>query len=228
MDRNLLLIIVIFSSIIITFGSQLFITIIYGIYSKYENKKKINGKEAAKKVLESNNLSDINIEEVSGYLSDHFDPRNLVIRLSRNNYQNDSIASVAVSCHECGHAIQNSEGYKFMRIRSAIIPFVNFSSSFGYIAILIGFLFDFSSLFYLGIFFEVVILLFQIITLPVEFDASKKALKEIEKNNLLEKDELKKGRLVLIAAALTYVASVATTILEILRLIISFSSRKDD
>ena len=137
------------------------------------------------------------------------------------------MGALSVACHECGHAIQDKVGYTFMRIRSILVPFVNFSSYAGYFAILFGCLFDSMNLIWFGIFAEMVILLFQIVTLPVEIDASKRAIKELDKYELLDKDELSGGKTMLIAAALTYVASVATTVIQILRLILTFGGRDD-
>lgn len=216
-----------FLAIIITLIAQGFISIAYGKYSKIKNTKGITGSEAARKILDKNNLSDVEVVPVNGYLTDHYDPQSKVVRLSKNNYSGSSVASVAVACHECGHAIQDKENYAFMRLRAALVPLVNFSSKAGYIAIFIGVLFSSLNIIWLGIALELVILLFQLVTLPVEIDASKRALKELENTNILSDNELSKSKLVLTAAALTYVASVATTLLEILRLILLYG-RKDD
>ena len=174
-----------------------------------------------------NGLKDVKVRRVGGYLSDYYDPRNKTVNLSSANYENASVGALSVACHECGHAIQDKVGYTFMRIRAALVPFVNFSSYAGYFAILFGCLFDSMNLIWFGIFAEMVILLFQIVTLPVEIDASKRAIKELDKYELLDKDELSGGKIMLIAAALTYVASVATTVIQILRLILTFGGRDD-
>ena len=216
-----------FLALIITLGAQFFVNSSYNKYKQVSNKKGITGKEAARMVLDKNDLHDIKIEEVSGTLTDHYDPTNKVIRLSSDIYNGSSVAGVAVACHECGHAIQDKENYTMLRIRHALIPFVNISSYAGYIAILIGAFFSLLNLIWLGILCECIILLFQLVTLPVEFDASSRALKQIEKLDILDKEELSGGRRVLTAAALTYVASVAATVLEILRLVLIFT-RKDD
>ncbi len=147
--------------------------------------------------------------------------------LSSDVYEKNSVASLAVASHECGHAIQDKDNYVFMRIRSSLVPLVNFSSKMGYFAILIGIIFSFTSFIYIGIILEIVILLFQLVTLPVEINASKRALNELKTSSLLEERELKSAKKVLIAAALTYVASVATTIIEILRLLLIFVRRDD-
>lgn len=214
-------------ALIITIGAQIFISSAYGKYKKVTNQRGLSGAEAARIILDNNGLTDVRVEPVSGYLSDHYDPSSKVVRLSRDNYYNKSIGSVAVASHECGHAIQDKDNYTFMRIRSSLVPLVNFSSYAGYFAILIGCFLGALDLIWLGIIFEVVILLFQIITLPVEIDASKRALKKIEEYNLLTKEEKKRGKTVLTAAALTYVASVATAIIQILRLILIYGNREE-
>lgn len=214
-------------ALIITIGAQIFISSTYSKYKKVNNNRGISGAEAARTILDNNGLSDIRIEPVSGYLSDHYDPSSKVVRLSRDNYYGKTISSVAVASHECGHAIQDKDNYTFMRIRSFLVPLVNFSSYAGYFAILIGCLLGFLDLIWIGIIFEVVILLFQLVTLPVEIDASSRALKKIEEYDLLTKEEKKSGRTVLTAAALTYVASVATAIIQILRLVLIYGNRDD-
>ena len=214
-------------SLVITLGAQLFVSGAYSKYSKVKNKKRMSGSEAARYILDKNGLKDVKVRRVGGYLSDYYDPRNKTVNLSSANYENTSVGALSVACHECGHAIQDKVGYTFMRIRAALVPFVNFSSYAGYFAILFGCLFDSMNLIWFGIFAEIVILLFQIVTLPVEIDASKRAIKELDKYELLDKDELSGGKTMLIAAALTYVASVATTVIQILRLILTFGGRDD-
>ena len=214
-------------SIIITISAQLYINSTYNKYSKELSKSGKTAAEAARIILDNNGLSNVKVKEVSGFLTDHYDPRKKEVRLSSSNYNSQSISAVSVASHECGHAIQDKENYSFLRLRASLIPLVNFSSYAGYFAILFGILFGSLNLVWLGIIAELVILLFQFITLPVEFNASKRALKEIEKFNILNKSELEKGQKVLTSAALTYVASVATTIIEILRLVLIFSDRRD-
>ena len=214
-------------SLVITLGAQLFVSGAYSKYSKVKNKKRMSGSEAARYILDKNGLKDVKVRRVGGYLSDYYDPRNKTVNLSSANYENASVGALSVACHECGHAIQDKVGYTFMRIRAALVPFVNFSSYAGYFAILFGCLFDSMNLIWFGIFAEMVILLFQIVTLPVEIDASKRDIKELDKYELLDKDELSGGKTMLIAAALTYVASVATTVIQILRLILTFGGRDD-
>ncbi len=216
-----------FIALIITLLAQTFVSSSYSAYSKVPNMRRLTGKEAARFLLDKNGLGNIQIEEVGGYLTDHYDPTRKVVRLSKNIYRGTSIASVAVACHECGHAIQDKEGYVFMRIRASLVPLVNFSSYAGYFAILFGILLGALDLIWLGIIAEIVILLFQVVTLPVEFDASKRALQELKGTSFLTDEELGQGRKMLTAAALTYVASVATTLIQIVRLILLFGRRED-
>ena len=200
---------------------------LFRVHSKIKNEKELTGKEVARHILDKHGLFDIDVVETGGYLSDHYDPKNKVIRLSKNNYRESSIASVAVACHECGHAIQDKEKYSFFKIRSLLVPVVNFSSYAGYVAMLLGCLFGSLNLIWIGIIAEIVILLFQLVTLPVEINASRKGLKELENSNYLTNHELIGGKVMLSAAASTYVASVASTVIEIIRLIFLFG-RNDD
>ena len=215
-------------SLIITLSAQAYVSMTYSKTKKIKNKKNITGSEVAREILDKNGLSNVKVVETPGSLSDHYDPRSKVVRLSTDVYHSPSIAAVAVASHECGHAIQDANKYIFMNIRSAIVPIVNFASYAGYFAIMIGFFASAMNLVWFGIIMECVILLFQLITLPVEFNASSRALKQIKELNFLEKKEYSKGRSMLRAAAMTYVASVATTLLEIFRLVLMATSRRND
>ena len=214
-------------ALFITLGSQILINVRYQKYSKVKNTRNITGLETARMILDKNGLQNVKVVITNGILTDHYDPKNKIIRLSSEIYNDSSIASVSVASHECGHAIQDKEGYKFLRIRASLVPFVNFSSYAGYIAIILGCLFGYFNLIWIGIIFELVILLFQIVTLPVEINASKRALKELDNTHILNSNELRQGKKVLVSAALTYIASVATTIIQILRLILMFRRRDD-
>lgn len=216
-----------FISLIITLLAQFFVSSSYSKYKKVKNERNLTGREAARYLLDKHDLNDIKVVETSGYLTDHYDPSKRVIRLSSDVYRGTSIASVSVACHECGHAIQDKENYLFLRIRSKLVPLVNFSSYAGYVAIALGCLFGSLNLIWVGIIAELVILLFQLITLPVEIDASKRAMKELDYSHFFNSKELKQGKTMLIAAALTYVASVVTTLIQILRLILMFGRRED-
>ena len=214
-------------ALFITLGSQILINVRYQKYSKVKNIRNITGLETARMILDKNGLQNVKVVITNGILTDHYDPKNKIIRLSSEIYNDSSIASVSVASHECGHAIQDKEGYTFLRIRASLVPFVNFSSYAGYIAIILGCLFGYFNLIWIGIIFELVILLFQIVTLPVEINASKRALKELDNTHILNSNELRQGKKVLVSAALTYIASVATTIIQILRLILMFRRRDD-
>lgn len=212
---------------LLTITAQIFVNSSYSKTRKIKNKNNLTGEQVARTILDKNGLRNVQIEEVGTTLGDHYDPRSKTIRLSSDIYHNTSIASASIAAHECGHAIQDKEDYTFLRIRHALIPLVSFSSYAGYIAIVIGCIFSSMNLIWLGILMEIVILLFQLITLPVEFNASSRALKNIEELNILEKSELKYSRKMLKAAAMTYVASVAAAVLEILRLLLIFGRRDD-
>lgn len=210
---------------IISLAAQIYVNVSYRKYKNIENSKGLTGFDVARKILDENGLKDIYVTEVRGNLTDHYDPGRKVIRLSTDIFHGKTIASSSVAAHEVGHAIQDKEGYSFMRFRSMMFPLVRFSSYGGYIAILVGALFRLMDLIWFGIGLEIVILLFQIITLPVEFNASSRAKDELAKYNLLNNNEINSSDKMLRAAAYTYVASVLTTILQILRLIVMFSDR---
>lgn len=216
-----------FVSLIITIGAQLFVNGSYSKYKKVRNQKGITGREAAREILDRNGLNDVKVVETRGTLSDHYDPRSRTVALSSEIYHGTSVAGISVAAHECGHAIQDKDGYFFMRIRASLIPIVNFSSYAGYIAIVIGFAFGALNLVWLGILFEIAILLFQIITLPVELNASSRALKLVKEYNFFTSRELGQGKVMLSAAAMTYVASVASTLIQILRLVLMIGRRND-
>lgn len=211
--------------IIVPLVADIFVRINYGVYSKKINSCGLNGGDVARKILEKNGLSDIYVVETNGYLTDHYDPNRKVIRLSHNVYQSDSVASIAIAAHECGHALQDKEGYFFLRLRSFIYPIVNIATSISYYIILVGFLFEALNLVYIGIALTALGLLFQIITLPVEFNASKRAGKEIDTLKLANKEEKSGVKKVLVSAALTYVAGVLASAIQILRLILMAKDR---
>lgn len=218
--------ILIFIGLGLSLISQIIISTSYSKYKKVLNSKNLTGFEVARKILDKNNLSNIMILETKGNLSDHYDPSRKVIKLSTDIYHGTSIASASVAAHECGHAIQDKDGYKPMRIRSKIVPTVNICTKLGYIAIVLGALFSYQ-LIEIGIILLATILIFQLITLPVEFNASNRALTELEKQKLIKTEEKEKVKSMLSAAAFTYVASLITSFLQILRLVLIFSNRRD-
>lgn len=207
-------------TVLITLIAQAFVSSSYSKYKKVKNKKGVTGAEVAREILAKNGLENIYVVEVAGNLTDHYDPSRKTVRLSKDIYNGTSVAAIAVASHECGHSIQDKENYTFLKIRAALVPLVNFSSVAGYIAILIGILFSSLQLFWIGILLEAVILVFQLVTLPVEFNASNRALKKIEEYDLVDLEELTGAKKMLRAAAFTYVASAATALLQILRLIL--------
>lgn len=210
-----------FLSIAISTLAQVFIKVRYNKYSEIKNQKGITGVEVAQEILKKNGLDNVYVVETQGYLSDHFDPTANVVRLSTAVFHGDSIASTAIAAHECGHAIQHKEGYGPMKIRSSLVPMVNLCSKLGYIAILIGVFVNIAEIYLVGIILLASMLLFQFVTLPVEFDASRRGLVNIEKHHILNNSEKTGASKVLVAAALTYVASLITTLLEVARLLLS-------
>ena len=196
-------------------------------YAKQFSVRRITGAEAAQRVLSANGVRNVRIERVSGNLTDHFDPRTNVIRLSQGVYDSTSTAAIGVACHEAGHAVQYAENFAPMKLRAAIIPVTNLGSKLAMPLILLGVLLsafaDMSySLVYLGIACFGLSLVFQLVTLPVEFDASRRAMKTIASANILTEDEQRGARKTLTAAALTYVAAAAVALMQLLRLIMLF------
>ena len=203
-----------------------------GSYSKYKKinaSKKMTGQEVARKILDANGLENVQVKEVGGTLSDHYNPSDKTVNLSTDIYKDSSIASIAVAAHECGHAIQDKVGYKFLKLRNSIIPTVNICSKLGYFVVMIGVLFGSFNFAMAGFILLCTILVFQLVTLPVEFNASKRAKKELIKLNIADKKDASGVKSMLLAAAMTYVASVANTLLQMLRmLLIILNSRNND
>lgn len=214
--------------VLITALAQLFINRSYNKYRLVETKKKMTGAETARAILDANGLTNIKINKVSGKLTDHYNPKKKTINLSREIYEGDSIASVSVAAHECGHAIQDKNNYTFLRIRASLVPIVNFSSKFGYIVVIVGLIFNIIGLAKFGIFLLLLILLFQLVTLPVEFNASSRAGSQLLSLNILSDYEQDDSKTMLKAAAFTYVASLMSTLLQILRLALIVIGRDDD
>ena len=210
---------------VITLIAQYFVQNRYNKYRKKGNEKDLTGQEVARMILDENGLNDIYVTEVKGTLTDHYDPNRKVVRLSTEVFHGTSIAACSVASHEVGHAIQDKEGYFLIKLRGFIFPLVSFASKFGYLAIIIGFIFNMLDLAWGGVGLLLIILIFQLITLPVEFDASKRALANLENMAILNKNELICGEDMLKAAAMTYVAGLAATILEILRFVLIIMGR---
>lgn len=202
-------------------------------YSKQHSSRRLTGAEAAQRVLSANGVRGVRIERVSGNLTDHYDPKTNVIRLSDSVYSDTSTAAIGVACHEAGHAVQYAESYAPIKIRAAIIPLTNFGSRIAMPLILAGILMTFlgsfsDTLVYLGIGAFAMSLVFQIVTLPVEFNASRRAMVAIEASNLLTAEEQRGARKTLTAAALTYVAATAVALAQLLRLMVLFGGRRRD
>ena len=194
-------------------------------YFKVRAMKGMTGQEVARRILDYNGLSSVPVMPVSGNLTDHYDPRGKTVSLSEEVFYGTSITSISVAAHECGHAIQDKESYVPMMFRSAIVPVVNFASSASWIIILMGFFVNRQFL-WMGIVLFSATVLFQLVTLPVEFNASSRALKQLESLGIVGLDEKKESRKVLHAAALTYVAAAMASILQLVRLILI--ARSDD
>lgn len=189
----------------------------YRQYSRVPNRLGYTGAEVARRIIDTYHLN-IRIEKTGGQLSDHYDPNKKVVRLSSAIYEGNSIASLAVAAHECGHALQHQEGYGMLKLRHSLLPLANFGSSAGWIAVMIGLIAGSSSIAYIGLFLLSFMLMFQVVTLPVEFDASKRALRILETDGYLDYTETGMAQKMLDAAALTYIASVASTLLNLLRI----------
>lgn len=200
-------------------------------YSRVRNHSGITGREAAERILYMSGITDVRIEHVPGNLTDHYDPKNKVLRLSDATYNSTSVAALGVAAHECGHAAQHATGYLPLSLRSAFVPVANFGSTIAWPLIILGLIMNSQMselLLNLGILGFSFAVLFQIITLPVEFNASGRALKILGNSGMLYEEEVRSTRKVLTAAALTYVASAASAILQLLRIILLTGNRRDN
>ena len=210
----------------ITMLAQALVTGRYNKYKDVESNKKMAGKDIARKILDANGLSNVSIHESAGTLTDHYNPSNKTVNLSTDIYKGTSIASVAVAAHECGHAIQDKNGYAFLRIRHALVPTVNICSKLGYVVIFIGLLAGFFDVAMIGLILLGAILVFQLVTLPVEFNASSRAKKQLNQLGLVDSTCASGVSDMLFAAALTYVAALASSVLQILRLFLMIAGRR--
>lgn len=198
-------------------------------YSQVRSMSGMTGAQAAERLLHQSGIYDVTIERVSGSLSDHYDPRSKVLRLSDSVYGQSSLAAIGVAAHECGHAIQHQKSYAPLKIRGALVPVANIGSMAAWPIIILGVVMSYNQfLINLGIILFSAAVLFQLITLPVEFNASRRAIARLGETGILYGDELRQSKKVLDAAALTYVAAAAATILQLLRLIILFGGRRRD
>lgn len=200
-------------------------------YSRVASMSGMTGAQAARMILQSNGINDVSVQRISGKLTDHYNPSTKVLNLSESVYGSTSVAAIGVVAHECGHAIQHARGYFPLSLRTALVPVANIGSQLSWVFIIVGAILSFNqTLITIGIIMFSAAVLFQLVTLPVEFNASARALEQLESNGILYRDEVSQTRKVLSAAALTYVAAAATAILQLLRLIILFGGRgrRDD
>lgn len=200
----------------------------YKKYSMVGTARRMTSQEVAAQMLREAGITDVRIERISGNLTDHYDPRNKVLRLSDSVYGSSSVAAVGVAAHECGHAIQHQVGYVPIKIRNAIVPVVNLGSRLSWPVIIIGLIMGSAGVLKIGILLFALTLAFQVVTLPVEFNASGRALQVLKTRGILYDNELIGARKVLGAAAMTYVTSTISTILQLLRLVLLFGRRSDD
>lgn len=214
--------------IILAFWAQSKVKSTFNQYSQVFNRRGLSGAQAADAVLRANGVSGVRIERVSGRLTDHFDPRSNVIRLSDAVYDSTSVASVGVAAHEAGHAVQHAVGYFPIRLRSAIIPLTQFGSTMAFPLIIAGIFLNSEMFINIGILAFALSTVFQLVTLPVELDASRRALAAIRERNLLYEDEYPMAKKTLTAAAMTYVAALAVSLAQLLRLLLIFGGRRRD
>ena len=212
---------------IISLWAQIKVSTTFKKYAKLNTVKGLSGYGAARRILDANGLSHVNIEQVHGELTDHYDPRANVIRLSESVYHATSPAAIGVAAHEAGHAIQHAKNYKPIAVRSKLVPVTNIGSAISMPLFFIGLIFSYYPLLIAGIILYSLVSIFQLVTLPVEFDASSRAMRVLESSGILNETELKASRKVLSAAAMTYVAALLTSLLTLLRLIILANGRRD-
>lgn len=216
----------IIASFLIVSLAQVILRVVYARYKKVDSKNGMTGKEIAEEILKANDIKDVKVVCISGELTDNFNNSNRTVSLSEDIYKGISIASYSVAAHECGHVIQYKVGYKPIKLRNKLVPIVNFGNTIGYLVMIIGLLSSVLGLFAIGIALLSLALVFQLVTLPCEFNASKRANKELVKLGLIDKSESRGTKTMLRAAAFTYVAGLFNSILNLLRLIFMFSNRR--
>ena len=217
----------VFPAILLAMWAQFRVQSTFKRYSSVISMRRMTGQEAARRILDANGLYNVKINRIKGDLTDHFDPRTNTVNLSESVYDNCSVAAIGVAAHESGHAVQHAVGYAPMKLRAAIIPITQIGSNLAMPLVIIGLLLSFVELAYLGCIFFATATVFQLVTLPVEFNASKRALKVLENSNILYEDEVIGAKKVLGAAAMTYVAAALMSITQLLRLI-ALSNRNND
>ena len=221
-------IIFVMPALLVAMWAQFNVNSTFNKYKKIGNSRGYTAFDVARRILDMNGLYNVKIERVAGHLSDHFDPRSNVVRLSDSTYQSNSVAAIGVAAHEVGHAVQHATSYAPIKVRNAIVPVVQISSYAAFPLALLGIVFANRFMINAGILLFITVVLFQIITLPVEFNASRRAIKTLDKNYILEGAELTGAKKVLTAAALTYVASAAVAIGNLLRLLVLAGGRSRD
>lgn len=216
--------------ILVPLWAQFKVKSAYAKYSKVASSSHIRGAEVARKILDANGLFHVGVEETRGHLTDHYDPRVKTVRLSSENYHGHSVAAAAIAAHEVGHAIQDDQGYAFLRFRHALVPVANLGSNLSWILIMVGIFAQISGLLLLGIVFMAAAVVFQVVTLPVEFNASNRAMDQVVSMGIIRNDEERETKRVLDAAALTYVAAAAVAVLELVRLVLIYTgmTRSED
>ncbi len=220
-------IILVIPAMLLAVWAQVKVKSTYNKFSKVSNSKGITGAYAAQAVLTHYGINDVRIEQVSGKLTDHYDPKAKVIRLSEGVYGSSTIAAVGIACHEAGHAAQHAQDYAPIKIRNSLVPVCNIGSSLGIPLALIGYFLGFEPLISIGLLLYAAIALFQVVTLPVELNASRRAMKVIDETGLLQDEEQSGAKKVLTAAAMTYIASMLVAIANLLRLILRFNNRRN-
>lgn len=224
-DRYYLLLVV--PMMILSLVAQAMVKSTYSKQSKVLSARGLTGEQAAARVLYHYGITDVRIEHSpSGKLSDHYDPRSNVIRLSDGVYNSTSVAAIGIACHEAGHAAQHAKGYIPIKIRNTILPVCNIGSRLGLPLAIFGYILGFEPLISIGLLLYALIAVFQFVTLPVEFNASKRAVAVIEETNMLGDDEIGGAKKVLTAAAMTYVTALLVSIAQLLRLVLRFNSRR--
>lgn len=223
--------IILIPAIIFTMYAQSKVNSNFRRYSNIRNARNMTGAEAARRMLDANGLPNVQIEQIRGSLTDHYDPRKRVLRLSQSVYGVNSIAAVSVACHEAGHAVQHAESYKPLKVRNSIVPLVNFASSLTWPLVILGILLLANGsymgdlLFNIGVITMLAVILFHTVTLPVEFNASSRALRQMDDLGIITEEENKGASKVLRAAAMTYVAALATAIANLLRILVLRGNR---
>jgi len=221
-------VILVLPAVLLSLLAQAKVSTTFSKYQKQISQRRMTGYDAARRILDSNGLSNVRIEQVSGNLTDHYDPRTNVIRLSDGVYNSPSIAAMGVAAHEAGHAVQHSVGYVPIKLRNSVLPLANIGSHASVPLALLGLLLGFEGLVNAGLILFGAVVLFQLVTLPVEFNASSRAVSILFSSGLIGEDEKKGVKKVLGAAALTYVAAALTSLMNLLRLILIFGGRRND